>query len=81
LGLGGSEARFPPELFARAFERARQAGLPRVPRFSAEDGLGIRSVENHSASQRRNRLSIKRMKVGNERKREKYDKSTSAYLG
>jgi aminodeoxyfutalosine deaminase len=31
LGLGGSEAEFPPELFVRAFERARQAGLPRVP--------------------------------------------------
>ncbi len=31
LGLGGSEAQFPPELFERAFERARQAGLARVP--------------------------------------------------
>jgi aminodeoxyfutalosine deaminase len=31
LGLGGSEGGFPPELFVRAFERARQAGLPRVP--------------------------------------------------
>ena len=31
LGLGGSEALFPPELFTRPFERARQAGLPRVP--------------------------------------------------
>jgi aminodeoxyfutalosine deaminase len=31
LGLGGSEAEFPPELFIRAFERAREAGLPRVP--------------------------------------------------
>ena len=31
LGLGGSEARFPPELFIRPIERARQAGLPRVP--------------------------------------------------
>ena len=31
LGLGGSEAEFPPELFVEAFERARQAGLPSVP--------------------------------------------------
>ena len=31
LGLGGSEAQFPPELFTRSFDRARAAGLPRVP--------------------------------------------------
>jgi adenosine deaminase len=31
LGLGGSEKRYPPRLFERAFERARQAGLPRAP--------------------------------------------------
>jgi aminodeoxyfutalosine deaminase len=31
LGLGGSEAEFPPELFVSTFERARQKGLPRVP--------------------------------------------------
>ncbi len=31
LGLGGSEADFPPELFVRAFERAYQAGLPCIP--------------------------------------------------
>ncbi len=31
LGLGGPEADFPPELFEQTFERARQAGLPRVP--------------------------------------------------
>lgn len=31
LGLGGSEAEFPPGLFERAFTRAREAGLPRVP--------------------------------------------------
>ncbi|RLC70626.1 MAG: adenosine deaminase, partial [Chloroflexi bacterium] len=31
LGLGGPEADFPPELFERSFERARQAGLPSVP--------------------------------------------------
>ena len=42
LGLGGSEARFPAELFERAFERARQAGLPRVPH--AGEHAGPRSV-------------------------------------
>ena len=31
LGLGGPEADFPPGLFVRSFERARQAGLPSVP--------------------------------------------------
>jgi adenosine deaminase len=31
LGLGGSEDGFPPELFVDTFERARRAGLPRVP--------------------------------------------------
>ena len=31
LGLGGSEAAFPPELFVRPFARAREAGLARVP--------------------------------------------------
>ncbi|RPI31871.1 MAG: adenosine deaminase [Chloroflexota bacterium] len=31
LGLGGSEAKFPPELFISSFERARQAGLKRLP--------------------------------------------------
>jgi aminodeoxyfutalosine deaminase len=31
LGLGGSEKGFPPELFARSFERARQGGLHSVP--------------------------------------------------
>jgi adenosine deaminase len=31
LGLGGSEAGFPAELFLRSFERAREAGLARVP--------------------------------------------------
>jgi adenosine deaminase len=31
LGLGGSEAEFPPELFERPFVRAREAGLARVP--------------------------------------------------
>jgi len=31
LGLGGSEARFPPELFTRPFLRALQEGLGRVP--------------------------------------------------
>jgi adenosine deaminase len=31
LGLGGTESRFPPELFARTFTRARDCGLARVP--------------------------------------------------
>jgi len=31
LGLGGSEAGFPAELFAQTFARASQADLPRVP--------------------------------------------------
>jgi len=31
LGLGGTEVDFPPQLFERSFERARQAGLPSVP--------------------------------------------------
>jgi adenosine deaminase len=31
LGLGGSEAGFPSELFERSFARAREAGLGRVP--------------------------------------------------
>jgi len=31
LGLGGNEAEFPPQMFERAFARARQSGLPRVP--------------------------------------------------
>jgi aminodeoxyfutalosine deaminase len=31
LGLGGNEVGFPAELFPRPFERARQAGLARVP--------------------------------------------------
>ncbi len=31
LGLGGSEAGFPPDLFVQSFERAHRAGLPSVP--------------------------------------------------
>lgn len=31
LGLGGTEAQFPPELFEHTFARAKLAGLPRVP--------------------------------------------------
>ncbi len=31
LGLGGSEAGFPPELFIQTFEKAKQFGLHRVP--------------------------------------------------
>jgi aminodeoxyfutalosine deaminase len=37
LGLGGNEAKFPPELFAETFAKAHQAGLPRVP-HSGETG-------------------------------------------
>ena len=40
LGLGGSEAGFPPELFVQAFTRARQAGLPRVPHAGEHAGPG-----------------------------------------
>jgi adenosine deaminase len=42
LGLGGSEADFPPEMFVRPFARARQAGLPRVPH--AGETAGPQSV-------------------------------------
>lgn len=42
LGLGGSEAEFPPELFERAFTRARQTGLPCVPH--AGEMLGPKSI-------------------------------------
>jgi len=38
LGLGGSEAEFPAELFERTFARARQAGLPRVPHAGEHAG-------------------------------------------
>jgi adenosine deaminase len=38
LGLGGSESGFPPALFVEAFERARQAGLPRVPHAGEIEG-------------------------------------------
>jgi len=31
LGLGGTEADFPPKMFERSFARARQGHLPRVP--------------------------------------------------
>jgi adenosine deaminase len=31
LGLGGSEADFPPQLFTESFYRAQQAGLPCIP--------------------------------------------------
>lgn len=42
LGLGGSEARFPPQLFESAFARACQADLPRVPH--AGETLGPESI-------------------------------------
>jgi len=38
LGLGGSEADFPPELFVQTFARARQASLPRVPHAGEHAG-------------------------------------------
>jgi aminodeoxyfutalosine deaminase len=38
LGLGGSEAQFPAELFERAFARARRANLPRVPHSGENAG-------------------------------------------
>jgi len=38
LGLGGSEAEFPSELFERTFARARQASLPRVPHTGEHAG-------------------------------------------
>lgn len=42
LGLGGTEAEFPPELFTQAFGQAYQAGLPRVPH--AGETAGPRSM-------------------------------------
>ncbi len=38
LGLGGSEALFPPELFVRPFARAKEAGLARVPHAGENAG-------------------------------------------
>jgi aminodeoxyfutalosine deaminase len=38
LGLGGSEADFPPELFERSFAQAHQAGLPSVPHAGETEG-------------------------------------------
>jgi aminodeoxyfutalosine deaminase len=38
LGLGGGEKDFPPRLFMETFERARQAGLPRVPHAGENEG-------------------------------------------
>jgi adenosine deaminase len=42
LGLGGSEADFPPELFEHSFARAYEAGLPRVPH--AGETAGPKSI-------------------------------------
>jgi aminodeoxyfutalosine deaminase len=42
LGLGGNEAGFPPELFIETFQKARDAGIPRVPH--AGEALGPASV-------------------------------------
>jgi adenosine deaminase len=38
LGLGGPEVGNPPERYAAAFERARAAGLPRVPHAGETEG-------------------------------------------
>ncbi len=40
LGLGGPEVGYPPELFRRAFEVAREAGLPSVPHAGETEGPG-----------------------------------------
>ncbi len=42
LGLGGYEVGFPPEIFTRAFERARAAGLASIPH--AGETLGPSSI-------------------------------------
>jgi aminodeoxyfutalosine deaminase len=42
LGLGGSESDFPPEWYERAFARAKEADLPRVPH--AGETVGPESV-------------------------------------
>jgi adenosine deaminase len=44
LGIGGSEEGFPPELFKRSFERAKLAGVHRVPH--AGEIVGPSSVWN-----------------------------------
>lgn len=38
FGLGGAEIGFPPEMFAKAFDRARAAGLPSAPHAGETDG-------------------------------------------
>jgi len=38
LGLGGPEMGYPPEIFRRAFEVARDAGLPSVPHAGETEG-------------------------------------------
>ncbi len=38
IGLGGSEAKYPPELFQRAFERAKDGGLGSVPHAGEAEG-------------------------------------------
>ncbi len=40
LGLGGSEAEFPPELFVETFQKAKQAGIHRVPHSGEHAGPG-----------------------------------------
>ena len=51
LGLGGSEDGFPPELFIRTFERARQEGLPRVPHageLSGPESVWVALLQLHA---------------------------------
>lgn len=38
FGLGGAEIGFPPEMFTKAFDRARAAGLPSAPHAGETDG-------------------------------------------
>jgi adenosine deaminase len=48
LGLGGNEAKYPPELFKRTFQRAHQAGLPCIPHAGETAGpQSIWAAINH----------------------------------
>jgi adenosine deaminase len=48
LGLGGPEVGYPPELFRRAFDVAREAGLPSVPHAGETEGAAsIRGALRH----------------------------------
>lgn len=54
LGLGGSEADFPPELFVDTFAQALRAGMPRVPH--AGETAGADSVRSSVEKLHANRL-------------------------